>query len=115
MKLIYKTALLSMLFTAAACDASDKTVAAVSPAKAPDNPSSDAIIHDADYYVLEAQHAEKWASDDKVVDKKLAEYRDKNGGKSPNLLYILVDDMGFGDMGIPELNGYACRHGRNHR
>jgi len=104
MKLIYKTALLSMLFTAAACDASDKTVAAVSPAKAPDNPSSDAIIHDADYYVLEAQHAEKWASDDKVVDKKLAEYRDKNGGKSPNLLYILVDDMGFGDMGIPELN-----------
>jgi len=62
------------------------------------------IVHDAEYYILEAQNAKKWAADDKVVDKKLAEFRKKNGGKPPNILYILIDDIGFGDLGIPELN-----------
>jgi len=62
------------------------------------------IVHDADYYVLQAQNGEKWAADDKLVDQKLAEFRDKNGGKPPNILYVLIDDMGFGDLGIPELN-----------
>ncbi len=62
------------------------------------------IIHDAEYYILEAQNGEKWAKDDKAVDKKLAEFRKKNGGKPPNILYILIDDIGFGDLGIPELN-----------
>ncbi len=62
------------------------------------------LVHDADYYVLEAQNSEKWAKDDKLVDQKLTEFRNKNGGKPPNIIYILVDDMGFGDMGIPELN-----------
>ena len=62
------------------------------------------IVHDADYYVLEAQHGEQWAKDDKTVDQKLADFRKTNGGKPPNILYILIDDVGFGDMGIPELN-----------
>lgn len=62
------------------------------------------IIHDAEYYILEAQHGEKWANDDKIVDKKLADFKKKNGGKPPNILYILIDDIGFGDLGIPELN-----------
>ncbi len=62
------------------------------------------IQHDADYYVLEAQHAKKWAADDKTVDKKLAAFRKQNGGEAPNILYILIDDLGFGDIGIPELN-----------
>ncbi len=68
------------------------------------------IVHDAEYYILEAQHGQKWSADDKAVDAKLAAFREKNGGKSPNILYILIDDMGFGDMGIPELNavrGYS--------
>ena len=68
------------------------------------------IIHDAEYYILEAQNGKKWAKDNKAVDKKLAEFRKKNGGKPPNVLYILIDDLGFGDMGIPELNairGYS--------
>jgi hypothetical protein len=30
------------------------------------------IIHDAEYYVLEAQHGKKWAAEDKELDKKLA-------------------------------------------
>ena len=62
------------------------------------------IVHDSEYYILEAQNGKKWASDDKEVDRKLAEFREKNNGKPPNVLYILIDDLGFGDMGIPELN-----------
>ena len=62
------------------------------------------LIHDADHYVLKAQHGQQWAADDQAVDAKLAEFKKKNGGKSPNILYILIDDMGYGDMGIPELN-----------
>ena len=33
------------------------------------------IIHDAEYYVLEAQHGEKWAKEDKELDQKLAELK----------------------------------------
>jgi arylsulfatase A-like enzyme len=62
------------------------------------------IIHDSEYYILEAQNAKKWKAMDKKVDNKLAKFRKKNDGKSPNILYILIDDIGFGDLGIPELN-----------
>lgn len=62
------------------------------------------IAHDAEYYILEAQHSEQWAQDDAEVDARLEAFRKTNGGKPPNILYILVDDIGFGDMGIPELN-----------
>lgn len=66
--------------------------------------TSENIVHDAEYYILEAQHGKKWAADDKNIDEKLAEFRKKNGGKSPNILYVLVDDLSFGEMGIPEFN-----------
>ena len=66
--------------------------------------ATDKIVHDAEYYILEAQNVEKWKADDKVVDKKLAEFRKKNGGNPPNILYILIDDIGFGDLGDPVLN-----------
>jgi len=62
------------------------------------------IVHDSEYYILEAQNGEKWAKDDQSIDKKLADFRKKNGGKAPNIFYILIDDIGFGDLGIPELN-----------
>ena len=71
------------------------------------------IVHDAEYYISAAQKAEQWAADDKEIDRKLAEFRKKSGGKPPNILYILIDDLGFGDMGIPELNairGYKTPH-----
>ena len=44
------------------------------------------IAHDAEYYILEAQHGEQWADDDKAVDAKLAAFRKKNSGKPPNVL-----------------------------
>ncbi len=50
------------------------------------------------------QFADQWAAEDKELDQKLAEIREKNGGKPPNIVYILIDDMGFGEFGMPELN-----------
>lgn len=66
--------------------------------------SADEIIHDAEYAIIEAQNGEAWAADDKALDKKLAEIRKKNGGKPPNIVYILLDDVGFGEIGMDELS-----------
>ena len=68
------------------------------------------IIHDAEYYVLEAQNGAKWRSDDEAINTKLAEIRAANGGRPPNIVYILLDDVGFGEMGTPGLSvsrGYS--------
>ena len=62
------------------------------------------IIHDAEYTILEAQNGKAWAADDKTIDKKLADIRKKNGGKPPNIVYILLDDVGFGEVGMDELS-----------
>lgn len=62
------------------------------------------IVHDAEYKILEAQNGQQWAKDDKVVDSKLADIRKKNGGKAPNIIYILLDDVGFGEIGMDELS-----------
>jgi len=62
------------------------------------------IVHDAEYYILEKQNAERWKAEDTVLDKRLAEFRKKNGGKPPNIFYILIDDIGFGDLGSKTLN-----------
>ncbi len=62
------------------------------------------IQHDTEHYVLLHQYAEQWAAEDEEVESKLAEIRQRNGGKRPNIVYILIDDMGFGEFGIPELN-----------
>jgi arylsulfatase len=62
------------------------------------------IVHDAEYYVLEAQNGERWAAEDKELDAKLAAFRAKNGGRPPNIFYILIDDIGFGDLGSETLN-----------
>jgi arylsulfatase len=64
----------------------------------------DDIIHDAEYYILQSQHAEEWAEDDKAIDDRLAEIRSANGNKPPNIVYILLDDLGFGEIGSRELS-----------
>ncbi|MGI9520053.1 MAG: sulfatase-like hydrolase/transferase [Hyphomicrobiaceae bacterium] len=66
--------------------------------------ATDEVIHDAEYYVLERQHSPQWADDDKAVEAMLADIRTKNNSKPPNILYILIDDIGFGEIGEPYLN-----------
>jgi len=71
------------------------------------------IKHDAEYYILEAQNKEVWAEQDAEVDARLAAFREQNGGKPPNIFYILIDDIGFGELGSPTLNmlrGYETPH-----
>jgi arylsulfatase A-like enzyme len=68
------------------------------------------LIHDAEHYVLLAQNGEKWAADDKATAKRLADIRKANGGKRPNIVYILLDDLGYGEIGTPGLTpsrGYS--------
>ncbi len=60
------------------------------------------IIHDAEYYVLEAQHGEKWAAQDKVLDKKLAKLKKKHG-TPPNIIHIMWDDTAVGEIGVPQI------------
>lgn len=62
------------------------------------------IVHDGEFNFLKAQYAEAWADEDKQVDAKLAELRQNNGGKRPNILYVLIDDVSFGQMGKPAMN-----------
>lgn len=71
------------------------------------------IIRDAEYRILERQHGDRWTAEDTEIDAKLAEFREKNGGKPPNILYILLDDIGFGEFGMPDLDvirGYSTPH-----
>ncbi|NIQ89138.1 MAG: sulfatase, partial [Deltaproteobacteria bacterium] len=58
------------------------------------------IIHDAEYYILEAQNGEKWKAEDSQLDKKLAELK-KQHGRPPNIIHIMWDDTAYGDVGIP--------------
>jgi arylsulfatase len=60
------------------------------------------IIHDAEHYLLEAQHGDKWAAEDKDIDQKLAELRKKHG-TPPNIIHIMWDDTALGEVGIPEI------------
>jgi len=60
------------------------------------------IIHDAEHYVLEAQHREKWATEDAALDEKLAALKAKHG-TTPNIIHIMWDDTGVGEVGIPQI------------
>ena len=60
------------------------------------------IIHDAEYYVLEAQHGEKWARQDEEIQAKLKALREKHGGP-PNIIHIMWDDTPVGEVGLPHL------------
>ncbi len=74
------------------------------PAATPTAPTTAAakpkIVHDAEYYILEAQHGERWAAEDKDLDQKLAGLRKKYGAP-PNIVHVLWDDTPVGEVGIP--------------
>ncbi len=70
------------------------------------------IVQDAEYYVLEAQNGENWATEDVEIDKKLAELRKKHG-RPPNLIHIMWDDTAYGDVGIPAIQKVRGLHTPN--
>ena len=53
---------------------------------------------DAPYYVLEQRHKAEWDKQDKQIDEKL-DALEKKFGKKPNIIYILTDDIGWGELG----------------
>ena len=66
------------------------------------------IVHDAEYYILEAQNGKTWAVEDGELDKKLAELREKYGAP-PNIIHYMWDDqppMAFGDRIYQKIRGY---------
>ncbi len=62
----------------------------------PDN--LQAAQFDAAYNALAKKNAAKWAEEDKQIDQKLAALK-KKFGKRPNIIYILSDDVGWGELG----------------
>lgn len=70
------------------------------------------IIHDAEHYVLEAQHGNKWAMEDSDIQVKLDALEAKHGTK-PNIIHIMWDDTAVGEVGIPEIQavrGFETPH-----
>ena len=71
--------------------------------------AQDQIVHDAEFYILEAQNGERWSTEDEDIDARLAELRDEHG-TPPNIVYVLWDDQQYGAVGIPEIQqvlGYS--------
>ena len=70
----------------------------VSTAVAQDAP----IVHDAEHYILEAQHGDRWQSEDAEITAKLQELEERFG-TPPNIIHIMWDDTALGEVGIPEI------------
>lgn len=62
------------------------------------------IIYDGEFNFLRAQFGEKWDAQDIEIDSRLASLRKANGGSPPNVLFVLIDDVSFGLMGIRAMN-----------
>ena len=70
------------------------------------------IIHDAEYYILEAQNGKVWSVEDGKLDAKIAELR-KKYGTPPNIVHYMWDDqppMAFGDRVYQKIRGYDTPH-----
>ena len=53
---------------------------------------------DAPYYDLHEKNKDKWAAEDQQINTKLAAL-EKKFGKKPNIIFILTDDIGWGEPG----------------
>lgn len=53
---------------------------------------------DAPYYTHEKRYKDAWDKQDSQIDEKLAALEEKFG-KKPNIIYILTDDIGWGELG----------------
>ena len=61
--------------------------------------TSFAAQFDAPYYEFQKKHGAEWAKEDSAIDAKLAAL-EKKFGKKPNIIYILTDDIGHGELGV---------------
>ncbi len=77
-------------------------VAGTAPAQAQSTAPDAPIVHDAEHYILEAQHAPRWLEEDEAIQRKLDELREKHG-HAPNIIHIMWDDTAVGEVGIPEI------------
>jgi arylsulfatase len=59
---------------------------------------SQAIQSDSSYLELAEKNKAKWDDEDEQIDKKLA-LLENRFGKKPNIIYILADDVGWGELG----------------
>jgi arylsulfatase len=57
-----------------------------------------AVQPDAPFVEAQKKNKQKWAAEDQQIDGKLAALRQRFG-KSPNIIYILADDVGWGELG----------------
>lgn len=71
---------------------------------APQTFAAKPLVHDGEYYFLQAQYKDVWEKEDREIDSKLADLRKANGDKPPNIVFVLIDDVSFGQMGKPALN-----------
>ena len=53
---------------------------------------------DAPFYKLEIKNTDEWKKQENSLNEKLSQLEKKNG-KKPNIIYILTDDIGFGEIG----------------
>ena len=60
------------------------------------------IIHDSEYYILKAQHGDKWAKEDTAIQEKIDALK-KKFGRTPNIIHIMWDDTAVGEVGIPQI------------
>jgi len=65
-------------------------------------PAQSRIVHDAEYYILKAQHGDRWATEDAAIQDKLKALEEKHGTR-PNIIHIMWDDSPVGEMGVPHL------------
>lgn len=61
------------------------------------------VVHDAEYYIIYQQHAERWSAEDQDLDARLSQLR-KKFGSPPNLIHIMWDDQSYGDVGVPAIS-----------
>ena len=65
-------------------------------------PTSNKIVHDAEYYILEAQHGARWASEDQDLDAYWLTFG-RSTARPPNIIHIMWDDTAVGEVGIPAI------------
>lgn len=53
---------------------------------------------DAPFLALQERHSGAWATEDKQIDERLANLETRFG-KKPNIIFILTDDIGWGELG----------------